>query len=223
MPVEKFPDPRSADIDGIVAVGGDFHPETLRLAYSQGIFPWPIEEFDLIPWFCPETRGILDFKNFHIPHSLKKFLNKNPFTYTIDQEFEKIIDLCAHTRRDHNKYHSTWITDELRDGFIEFHKLGNAHSVETWQTINGKKELVGGLYGTTVNGVFAGESMYSKVENASKSALIYLINHLQAKGSTFIDIQVISPHMKLLGATEISRDEFLEKLKIEQSRNLQLF
>ncbi len=223
MPVVEFPDPRSADIDGVVAVGGDFHPDTLRLAYENGIFPWPIEEFELIPWFSPDPRGILILKDLHIPHSFKKFLNKNPFTYTFDQCYEEVIDLCAHTRRDHNKYHSTWITDELRNAFVEFHKLGYSHSVETWLEKDGKKELVGGLYGTTVNGVFAGESMFSKVENASKCAFVHLAEHLIQKGSTFVDIQVISPHMKLLGATEISRDDFLQMLKAEQSRNLQLF
>ena len=216
MVIRRFPDPQKAAPEGILAVGGDLEVDSLVLAYGQGIFPWPIEDLGLA-WFCPDPRAILDFSNLHIPQSLKKIQRRNPFSITIDRAFADVIDGCA--RQPRPGQDGTWITPQMKNCFIEFHERGFAHSVEAWEGSN----LVGGVYGVCVKGVFCAESMFHLRPNASKMALLFLVDYLKSKGAEVMDIQVMTPHMLYLGATEISRDAFLEKLRVTQGKRLSLF
>jgi leucyl/phenylalanyl-tRNA--protein transferase len=201
----------------IIGFGEELTVENLKESYSKGIFPWHIDGLPL-PWFCPEKRAILEFEKLHIPKSLKKAFRNTKFTFTIDKDFESVISNCSVIKRSHEK--GTWITDEFIKTYIDFHNGGNAHSVEVW----GEGEnLVGGLYGVDSGGVFCGESMFFKESNASKFALLHLIEHLKTKGSTWLDIQMMTPHFKILGAHEVDRTVFLDKLSIEQEKQLKLF
>lgn len=231
MPKPHFPDlrkekpktPQACALyeEGIVAVGGDLSVETLKAAYKKGIFPWPLPEypkkFRNMTWFCPDPRGILDFKELHVPRSLRKSLSKSTYTYTINQEFKTVITACRKTARPGQ--HGTWITADLLEAYVNFHKAGFAHSVEVWEG----DELVAGLYGVDANGVFAGESMFTTVDNGSKLALLHLIDHLQSRGADWMDIQMVTPHMERLGAKLIRRDAFLNRLARSQSQGLRLF
>lgn len=200
----------------IIGFGGDLSVENLNNAYCNGIFPWHIDGLPL-PWFCPERRAILEFGELHIPRTLRKDQKKTEFIFTIDKDFPAVINHCAEAKR---KFESgTWITDEFIETYIEFHKLGKAHSVEVWE----KETLVGGLYGVDTGGVFCGESMFHLRSNASKLALLFLIEHLGKRGASWIDIQVMTPHFEVLGAKEIDREDFLDKLFATQKRYLQLF
>jgi leucyl/phenylalanyl-tRNA--protein transferase len=201
----------------IIGFGGDLTVENLRDAYGKGIFPWHISGLPL-PWFCPEYRAILKFEDLHIPKSLKKEWRKTKFTFTIDKDFEAVIKSCAKTKRSHEA--GTWITKEFIEVYTEFHRQGDAHSVEVWDE---QGELIGGLYGVDAGGVFCGESMFFKRSNASKLALLFLVEHLKERGSTWLDTQVMTPHFEVLGAKEIHREDFLDKLERTQSRNLELF
>lgn len=228
MPIREFPDPKDADENGIVTVGGDLHPESLLLAYSQGIFPWPVDDFPLIPWFCPEERGILEFSRLHIPKSLAKLQRKNPYRFSIDEDFDGVIDASARVPRKSStgSRESTWITPEMLKAYKRFHREGHAHSVEIHAPSGAHKDderLVGGLYGVEVQGVFSGESMFSLEPNVSKLALLHLIDCLKARGAEWIDIQMVTPHMELLGARAVSRDEFLRMLKKAQRAGRRLF
>jgi leucyl/phenylalanyl-tRNA--protein transferase len=225
MPVTKFPDPRRAPKDGLLAIGGDLHPESLILAYSQGIFPWPVQDPSepepILAWFSPDPRAILRFSSLHVPESLKRAQRKAKtqahWRFSVDEAFEEVIQACAKSPRPGQM--GTWITEEMIQAYIDFHRLGHAHSVEVWEG----SELVGGIYGIEVQGVFAGESMFYRRPNASKLALLHLIEFLKERGASWIDIQMLTPHLKALGATEIRRDEFLKELAIAQSRPLSLF
>jgi len=207
-----FIDPEKS-IDGIVALGGPLTTTNLLRAYCRGIFPWPID--DLVPWCCPEERGILDFNELHIPRRLAR--TKHKFQFTIDHSFPQVISHCATIKRKHES--GTWITGQMIRAYCELHRLGHAHSVEVWEGA----ELVGGLYGVDACGSFAGESMFSLRSNASKLALLFLIEHLQERGLDWIDIQMLTPHLEALGAKLVSRAEFLDKLTATQKRNLTLF
>lgn len=200
----------------IVCFGGKLTTENLRNAYARGIFPWTIEGLPL-PWFCPERRAILEFSELRIPKSLRRVQKKNPFTFTIDKAFREVITTCGKIRRAHEQ--GTWITREFIESYTQLHLEGKAHSVEVWEG----EELVGGLYGVDAGGVFAGESMFHKRSDASKLALIFLVEHLTRHGAAWLDAQVMTPHLKMLGAKEISRQDFLERLRQTQSRKLQLF
>ncbi len=216
MPLIRFPDPRRASSDGLVAIGGNLQPETLLMAYRQGIFPWPIEELPLT-WFCPEERAILEFVDLHVPRSLTKARRRAQLRLTIDQAFRQVISACARVKRSGET--GTWITPQIIQAYCELHHRGHAHSVEAWD----QEELVGGLYGVEIDGAFAGESMFYARPNASKLALLFLIEHLQGRGLEWIDIQMMTPHMERLGAKLISRDDFLQKLTRTRSRELRLF
>jgi leucyl/phenylalanyl-tRNA--protein transferase len=200
----------------IIGFGGDLTLENLRNAYRRGIFPWHIDGLPL-PWYCPEDRAILEFANLYLPKSLRREWAKTSFTFTIDRDFEAVITQCARARRSDGQ--GTWITPDFIRAFCEFHQTGDAHSVEVWD----EDELVGGLYGVDAGGVFCGESMFHTRSNASKFALRYLIEHLKARGATWLDIQVMTPHFEVLGAEEIDREEFLDKLEETQKQNLKLF
>ncbi|MEO6391164.1 MAG: leucyl/phenylalanyl-tRNA--protein transferase [Pyrinomonadaceae bacterium] len=215
MSLIDFPDPRLATFDGIVAVGGKLTPENLLRAYRAGIFPWPIDRW--LPWFCPDERAILEFKDLHFSRSLRKAQRNAGFRFTIDAAFPQVIHNCATVARAHEP--GTWIDREIIRAYTELHAVGRAHSVETWRG----NQLVGGLYGVDAGGAFAGESMFYLEPNASKLALLHLIEHLAARGAEWIDAQVMTPHMLALGAREIPRVEFLDKLAQTQARGLRLF
>lgn len=225
----NFPDPRTHEFaewvlfgeyyyhaSDIIAFGGEMTPENLRRAYGRGIFPWHINGLPL-PWFCPERRAILEFGELHIPKSLRKEFQKTKFTFTIDKAFPSVIEHCAKIKRRNEA--GTWITENFIASYTRLFETGDAHSVEVWDG----EELVGGLYGVDMGSVFGGESMFHLRSNASKFALLYLIEHLKNRGATWIDIQVMTPHFEILGAKEISRDEFLYKLENSQKKGLKLF
>ena len=201
----------------IVGFGGDLSIGNLRNAYRRGIFPWHIDNLPL-PWFCPEQRAVLEFSELHIPKSLKREWRKTGFTFTIDKDFRQVIENCAKSKR--NSETGTWITKDFVESYCRFHETGEAHSVEVWNESGG---LVGGLYGVDAGGVFCGESMFFKRSNASKFALLFLIEHLKSRGAAWLDTQVMTPHFEVLGAKEIARDEFLDKLEETQKQNLKLF
>lgn len=216
MALIKFPDPRFAAAEGIVVIGGEVNVPNLLNAYRSGIFPWPIDGWPLT-WFCPAERAILEFKDLHVPRSLQREQHRASFHFTIDQNFRAVINCCARITRAGEQ--GTWITPQMLRAYCELHAAGHAHSVEAWAG----DELVGGLYGVDAGGAFAGESMFHLRPNASKLALLYLIAHLQTRGLDWLDIQVLTPHMTALGATEIDREEFLAKLAATRARGLKLF
>ena len=201
----------------IIGFGGELTIANVRKAYQNGIFPWHIDNLPL-PWFCPEYRAVLEFEDLHVPKSLKKERQKTKFTFTIDEDFESVIKNCAKMKRSHEA--GTWITGEFIRVYTELNKTGDAHSVEVWDE---EKKLVGGLYGVDAGGVFCGESMFYKRSNASKLALLFLVEHLKKRGANWIDVQVMTPHFEVFGAKEIAREDFLNKLENTQSRNLILF
>jgi leucyl/phenylalanyl-tRNA--protein transferase len=216
MALIHFPDPGSASVDGIVAFGGSLSTTNLVRAYRRGIFPWPIDE-NLLPWCCPEERAILEFKDLYIPRRLARLKRQMPFRFTIDQAFGEVIAACAKVKRKGES--GTWITAQMMRAYCELYKKGYAHSVEAWEG----NTLVGGLYGVDAGGAFSGESMFCYRSNASKLALLYLIEHLQKRGLDWIDIQMITPHMEALGAKSIDRSEFLQKLSLALKREIALF
>jgi leucyl/phenylalanyl-tRNA--protein transferase len=211
-----FPDPRTASPEGIVAIGGDLEPETLLAAYRQGIFPWPVEGLPLL-WFCPPDRGVLDFDHLHIPRSLVRARRFVPFRFTIDKAFSAVIRACAEAPRPDQG--GTWITPEIEGAYTRLHRLGVAHSIEAWDG----SDLIGGVYGVEVDGAFAAESMFYRRSNASKLAVLHLIDHLRSRGLDWMDIQVLTPHLARLGARAIDRDEFLLRLRRTRARGLRLF
>lgn len=200
----------------IIGFGGELTIQNLRKAYRSGIFPWYIQGLPL-PWFCPEKRAILEFDELYLPKSLRKEWAKTRFTFTIDKDFESVIKNCSKVKRSDDQ--GTWITQDFINAYIDFHKTGDAHSVEVWDD----ETLVGGLYGVDAGGVFCGESMFHFASNASKFALLYLIEHLKLRGAVWLDIQVMTPHFKTLGAKETSRNLFLDKVEKTQELNLKLF
>jgi leucyl/phenylalanyl-tRNA--protein transferase len=212
----EFIDPDLAPYEGVVAFDANLTTANLLRAYHRGIFPWPFDEY-VVPWFCPELRAILDFKNLHIPQRLERVRRQNKFHFTIDKAFADVIECCATVERKDQS--GTWITRRMITAYCELHRLGHAHSVEAWDG----EMLVGGLYGVDAGGAFAGESMFAYRSNVSKLALLFLIDHLQQRGLDWIDVQVMTPHIEALGAKEIDRAEFLEKLSLTQQRNLVLF
>jgi leucyl/phenylalanyl-tRNA--protein transferase len=230
MPQYRFPDLKGVSPEktpeGLVALGGDFSPENLMEAYRKGIFPWPISppgsaesEHDelLNTWFSPSPRAILDFGRLHIPRSLKQAQKRAPYTFTLNKNFRAVMTECSQVPRPGQG--GTWITEEILDAYCELHEAGFAHSVEAWEG----DLLVGGLYGVNVDGAFAGESMFHLKPNASKLALLFLIEHLQSRDLAWMDIQMLTPHLVQLGAHEISRDDYLEKLAATRARGLKLF
>jgi leucyl/phenylalanyl-tRNA--protein transferase len=213
--MSTFPDPRYAPSD-VVALGEDLRVDTLREAYRKGIFPWPHDELPL-PWFSPRRRAVIFFDELHVGRSLRKAAARNPFTFTIDRDFQSVIRACA--AADRPEQDGTWIGRNMIAAYTRLHDAGDAHSVEVWED----DQLAGGLYGVDCGGVFTGESMFYRRPNASKLALLFLVDHLRSRGATLLDCQVMTPHMKALGAREISRSRFLDLLADAQSRGLELF
>lgn len=201
-----FPPVHMANKDGLLAVGGDLSAERLLLAYKSGIFPW-YSEGEPIIWYSPDPRMVLFPKNLRISKSMKQVIRKNQFRATYNQNFSEVIANCKDSYREGQG--GTWITDEMEQAYINLHNLGIAKSVEVWEG----NELVGGLYGIDLGHVFCGESMFSKVSNASKFAFIQLVQKLEKEHYSLIDCQVYNAHLDSLGAEEISRATFLTYLK----------
>lgn len=201
-----FPPVNQANRDGILAIGGDLSPERLQLAYKSGIFPW-FETGDPILWWAPNPRMVLFLEELIISKSMRNILNRNIFTVTFNQNFRDVIGNCQKIARDGQN--GTWITNDMIEAYCKLHDLGIAKSVEVWQ--NG--ELVGGLYGVDLGHVFCGESMFSKVSNASKVAFIALVNQLKNDNYKLLDCQVYNPHLESLGCREIDRMDFMHILK----------
>jgi leucyl/phenylalanyl-tRNA---protein transferase len=198
-----FPDPSRAGPEGLVAVGGDFSVDRLLLAYRSGIFPWTVRP---ATWWSPDPRAIFELDQFHIPRSLRKTLRQNVFNVTRDKAFVEVMQGCAAAapgRRD------TWITPEFISAYTALHQRGHAHSVECW--LGGR--LVGGIYGVSIGGFFAGESMFHRASDASKVALFHLTEHLRNCGYLLLDIQMVTPITARLGARDIPRPEYLRRLK----------
>ena len=200
-----FPDVTEADRDGILAVGGDLSPERLLLAYQSGIFPW-FDSDDPILWWAPHQRMVLFPDELVVSKSMRSILRKEIFTVTFNKDFRGVISNCSQIRR--NGQRGTWITSEMIEAYVKLHELGFAKSVEVWQN----NELVGGLYGIDLGHVFCGESMFSKVSNASKVAFITLVENLKIRKYKLIDCQVHNDHLESLGAREINRNEFMKIL-----------
>ncbi|MCH9812854.1 MAG: leucyl/phenylalanyl-tRNA--protein transferase [Epsilonproteobacteria bacterium] len=199
-----FPNPRDASKEGLIAWGGDLNPNRILSAYRQGIFPWYNED-DPILWWSPDPRLVLFFEDIKISKSLSKSLKK--YEVKFNTNFKAVIQKCREFRLSQGE--NTWILEEVIDRYVEIHQLGFAMSAETYY----EGELVGGLYGIVMGGVFCGESMFSLKSDASKVALVRLCDKLQEEGYDFIDCQVPSNHLKSMGAREISRDTFLELLE----------
>ncbi len=199
-----FPHYSYANEDGILALGGDLSTERLILAYKNGIFPWYNEDEPII-WYCPSERMVLFPDEVKVSKSMKQILRKQNFTITKNTAFEQVIFHCKTINR--KDQFGTWITDDMQQAYINLHKKGLAKSIEVWQD----NELVGGLYGIDLgNGIFCGESMFSKRSNMSKIAFIHLARNGNYK---LIDCQVYNSHLASLGAREISRDDFLKFFK----------
>ncbi len=199
----RFPDPRQASRDGLVAFGGNFSSDRLLLAYRSGIFPWTDEP---ITWWSPDPRAIFDLNHFHVSRSFAKFLRKQPYTLTLDRAFRRVMEGCAAPSPGREE---TWISPNFIAAYTHLHELGHAHSVECWRD----NELVGGIYGVAIGGLFAGESMFHRADNASKVALHQLITHLRQRQFALFDIQLLNDTTQRLGAIEIRRDDYLDRLR----------
>ena len=201
----SFPPVETAEPDGLLAMGGDLSPERLLLAYRNGIFPW--YEGEHILWWCPDPRFVLFPKELKINKSSRSLLNKNEFTFTTNTAFANVIHQCKKITRPGQE--GTWITNEVEKAFCKMHELGHAHSVEVWKN----DELVGGLYGIKLGKVFFGESMFSKVSNASRFAFIKYIEQLKQEGIELIDCQVYTNYLESFGARMIDGKAFQKLLR----------
>jgi leucyl/phenylalanyl-tRNA--protein transferase len=202
----RFPDPATAGEDGLVGIGADLEPATLVDAYRQGIFPWPHPGAPL-PWFSPDPRGVIPLEGVTVSRSLRARLRRSGWETTVDRAFAAVLAGCA-DRRGGLREGGTWITQPMRVAYQRLHDLGHAHSLEVWA----EDELVGGLYGIGVGGVFTGESMFHLASDASKVALVDLTARLTQAGGCLIDVQMVTPHLASLGARDLPRAEFLDLL-----------
>lgn len=204
----EFPPAEEAEAadDGLLAIGGDYRFERLFVAYSSGIFPWPVAEGRPITWFSPNPRFVLKATDLHIPKSLVKTLRKNLFEYRVDTAFPEVIHACSSVPRPGQD--GTWITEDLEKGYCELNRRGFAHSFEAWQ--DGK--LAGGFYGVAIGPCFFGESMFARVPDASKCAFATFAKRMFDNGVPWIDCQVYTDHLARFGAKEIPRSEYLQML-----------
>ena len=207
----SFPPPYFAAHNGLLAIGGDLSETRLLLAYRMGIFPW-FSPDDPILWWSPDPRLVLYPDEIRVSRRLRRKMKNSDFTVYSDSAFNRVIGECARIRLENNE--ETWLIDEMISAYARLHKHGYAHSVETWQ----RGALVGGLYGISLGGAFFGESMFSRVSDASKVALVALCRHLARSGFDLIDCQVATSHLKGLGAREISRKHFLKQLEASMDR-----
>ncbi len=203
-----FPPVDEASYEGILAIGGDLSIERLLLAYKNGIFPW-FNEDEPILWWSPSERMVVNPHDYKVSKSIRNLLNQNKFQITFNQDFADVISNCKVTERKGQE--GTWISDDIIKSYSSLHEMGIAKSIEVWQN----EELVGGLYGVDLGHVFCGESMFSKVPNASKIAFVWLVNYLKENNYKLLDCQVHNDHLEKLGAFEISRETFMKVLKSE--------
>jgi len=206
--IVAFPPIEEADEHGLLALGGDLEMESLLLAYTQGIFPWPISDEYPLAWFSPDPRGILAFDKLHLSKSFRKFLKKNPYEIRFNTNFEAVIMNCSRVKRSDQS--STWITQEIIDGYIELFKHGFAYSCETYLD----DRLVGGVYGVCINRFYSGESMFHLEDNASKVALVSLMYMLNQRDIKWLDTQMVTPVVQGLGGVEIPRETYIKMLKV---------
>lgn len=201
-----MPPAESADEEGIVGVGADLEPGTLLAAYRSGLFPMPIgvDRAEVLAWWSPDPRGVLPLDGLLVSRSLRASCAR--FEMRVDSAFEAVIDACADPDRT-----GRWITREVRDAYVELHRLGWAHSVETWAPDG---TLAGGLYGVAIGALFAGESMFHRERDASKVALVHLVAALEPDGGGMLDVQWSTPHLATLGVVEIPRTEYLRRLAV---------
>lgn len=209
-PKQAFPDPETAEKDpnGLLAVGGDLSTDRLINAYRSGIFPW-FNEGEPILWWSPDPRMVLIPDMLKVSRSLRKTLRKNHFYFTVDRAFEQVLSECAKPR---DKQSGTWITPTMHQAYVNLHKNGYAHSIEAWH----QGELAGGLYGVAIGKVFFGESMFTRVTDASKSVFCFLADILRKNQVPLLDCQIYSEHLESLGACPISRRQFTEVLEINR-------
>jgi leucyl/phenylalanyl-tRNA--protein transferase len=201
--LDSFPPVDEADDEGLLAIGGDLSPERLLLAYRSGIFPW-FEEGLPVLWWSPDPRAIIELDELHVSRRLTRTLKGNRFRLTLDHAFERVMRGCAEARVE-----GTWITESMIEAYCKLHELGHAHSVEVWQD----GELAGGIYGVSIGGFFAGESMFYHRRDASKVALVHLVGLLRNCGFRLFDVQILNEHTARFGGKEISRDEYLRRLR----------
>ena len=203
MPTRYFLDPERADADGLVGVGGELSPEMLLEAYRHGIFPW-FDEQSPILWWSPDPRAIFELDGMHISRRLARTMRSGKFVATVNHAFGDVIRGCAYRPSD-----GVWITEDMIEAYTRLHELGHAHSVEVWH----ESQLAGGVYGVAIGGLFAGESMFTRVRDASKVALVHLLERLRRRGFQLFDVQLLNDHTERLGAIEISRREYLSRLR----------
>lgn len=209
MPVEppptrwNFPPPSDAELHGVVGVGADLEPGTILQAYRCGIFPMPIEQGSQVAWWSPDPRGIIPLDGLHVSRSLRRACRH--YEIRVDSAFEQVIDACADPARD-----GGWITAEIRTAYLRLHEMGWVHSIETWSADG---QLVGGLYGVSIGGFFAGESMFHRRRDASKVALVALVERLRAAGAALLDVQWTTPHLASLGAVDVPRSDYVRMLQ----------
>ncbi len=201
-----FPNPNDADDSGLLAVGGDLHPQRVLLAYAQGIFPWPHGDEWPMLWFSPDPRMVLLPSNLHVSRSLRKACNREVYEVRFDTAFEQVMHACSSTYRPNQD--GTWVTPEMIETYCQLHELGFAHSIEAWA----HGDLVGGLYGISLGGAFFGESMFAHRSDASKVAFVHLVRQLQNWAFQLIDCQVYTEHLERFGAREWPRTRFLRAL-----------
>ncbi len=202
-----FPDPNWATAEGLLAVGGDLSPERLVLAYKLGIFPWYGEDEPIL-WWSPDPRCVLIPENVYVSRRLERVIKQNRFRLTCNRAFEQVVEACAKVRVHNGE--ETWLIQEMQTAYQELHKQGFAHSVEAWCG----DELVGGLYGVALGKFFFGESMFHYQPNASKVILVQLARYLEREGFALFDCQVTNPHLISMGASHLSREDFLERLSV---------
>jgi leucyl/phenylalanyl-tRNA---protein transferase len=207
----EMPDARLATRSGLIAVSLDIHPERIIAAYHAGLFPW-FQNYDgLFHWYSPNPRSVVYVDQLKVHKSMRSVFNQNKFKYTFDTAFLQVMDACRSTRRAYETDDSSsWLNSNFIKSYNKLHEMGICHSVEVWDEHN---ELVGGLYGIALGRIFFGESMFSKVNNASKAGFITLVRALQKHGFTLVDCQQDSPHLRTLGSTPISVDKYISHLK----------
>jgi leucyl/phenylalanyl-tRNA--protein transferase len=200
-----FPSPLETSADGLVCVGGRLSPDWLLDAYRHGIFPWPVWDDEPMAWWSLDPRATIELDGLHISRRLQRTLRSARFEVTRDRDFAGVIDGCATAS---GRIGETWLTPKMIAAYRELHRLGHTHSVEVW----GEGALVGGTYGVSIGGLFAAESMFHRATDASKVAIVYLVEHLRARGYRLLDIQQWTPHTGRMGAIEIPRAEYLRRL-----------
>jgi leucyl/phenylalanyl-tRNA---protein transferase len=198
----RMPDPRTALPNGLLAAGGDLEPGTVLAAYRAGIFPWPDQRGRLL-WWSPDPRAVLPLDRFHQSRSLARTRRRGDLEVTFDRACPQVLAACG------DRAEGTWITPEMVGAYVELHRLGWVHSVEVWRS----GRLVGGLYGVAIAGFFAAESMFHRVDDASKVALAELVERLRARGFTLMDVQFLTDHLASLGAATVAREDYLSTLR----------